>query len=144
MASIRIEVFRGKKGLYEIKDEWDSIVNNLKHKHIFHLYQWHKSYIETLEDNDSDVYYVLMYRDNTPFAIFPIEMSTINIFGLKFNILRIPYDRDMDIVDFIYNKRESNENLLRLIVDNLKTYILCKDCIEILDMFMNSEAPYNV
>ena len=31
-----------------------------------------------------------------------------------------------------------------IVGDNLKTYILCKDCIEILDMFMNSEAPYNV
>lgn len=77
MESITIKVFRGKEGFHEIKNDWDRIVDKIPHKHLFHSYQWYKSYFETLKGADFNSIFVVMYKDDAPLALFPIESCVI-------------------------------------------------------------------
>jgi len=129
MKSISVKLFRGKEGLREIEEEWGNIAAKRNEKHIFHLYQWHKSYIDSLEGKDNNVYYFLFYNNEIPFAILPIEKSIRRVFGIKFNILQIPpffEFSDSDASDLIIDKEFINRDIVHLIVQALKKHIPSK------------------
>jgi hypothetical protein len=117
---VSVRVHRGKKGFYQIQNEWCQLVDMLEYRHLFHLCQWHQSYIETLDDEES-VFFVLMYRNERLIAIFPFEKREKRVFGIKCSLLQIPHDEDMDIVDFICDETENDEDLIDLLVRSLKT-----------------------
>ena len=104
MSSIIIKVFRGKEGFYDIKSDWHSVVDTLNDKHLIHLYEWYKSYIDTRTDTDFNALFLAAYRNSEPIAIFPLEEHVINIIGLKLRVLQVPHCNDIDIVDFIFDK----------------------------------------
>jgi len=145
MASISIKVFQGKEGFHKIKNDWNRIVDTLKDKHLIHLYEWYKSYIDTVDDNDFNAIFLVMYRNSEPFAIFPIEEHVKNIVGFKFRILQVPHCNDIDMVDFIFEKKNDTEKLMELLIDNLEKYLNHKwDCIYFPNVLENSSIYFSL
>ena len=147
MNSIEFKCFQGKEEFYKLETDWNIVVDSLSDKTIFHSYEWHKSYIDSIDDNDISIYFLLMYRDNTPIAIFPIERREIIILGFKYRVLRIPdyCQADHPLFDFIYNKHGCNINIMRHLTNYFnKNNLLSWDCISILNITENSSVYYSI
>jgi hypothetical protein len=147
MQDLKIKSFRGKQGFYNLKDDWNLIVENIKDKTLFDRYEWHKSYIDTLDDNDVSVYFFSLYRANSPVAIFPIERREVGIFKCKYKILRIPdyCQADHPLFDFIYDKSKSNIKVIKDFITALsKNRELSWDCFFLSNILENSSIYFSL
>lgn len=144
MSPISIKVLKGKKGFYELENDWNRIVSMLEGKRLFHIYEWYKSYIETL-DGDRNLFFIVMERDGVPVAIFPLEKSMISILKLKLNVLQIPRCRDAGFGDFIFEQKEDNAHLIEMLVSGLKKHIGRNwYCIIFPNVFEDSSLYYSL
>ena len=117
--NFHVKEFQGKEGLSKIREEWNAITNTLINKRFYHIYQWYESYIDTLESNDADVYFFLLYKGDKPLAIFPLKKIRKKILGIMFKALEIPNHPNIDLSDFIFGNTETKARLL----DSLITYL---------------------
>lgn len=120
MNNTDIRYVRGKDGLLSIKDEWNTLTQTLQSKHYFHTYEFHLSYINSLEEDDSCVHFFLFAEADQPFAIIPLVLRETKVFGIPINVLRTYPDtyRFEGIADFVIG--QTNRPLLNLLLSYLK------------------------
>ena len=86
---ISVERFQGKQGLLSIKDEWNTIVGSMPRKRYFHLYEFHLSYISSLEKDEDSVHFYVILRNQHPIAIVPLVLRTARFLGIPYRIYRL-------------------------------------------------------
>lgn len=118
--NIKIKVVRGKEGLSSIREDWQRLTESMANKEFFQLYQWHRSYIDTIENSPLKVYFILMYQNRTLIAVFPLKNVTRKFFGFKFNVLEVPDHDHIDLSDFIYKNRSVAQKTVELLVNHLR------------------------
>ena len=104
----------------KIRQEWDSLVNSVENKRYFHLYQWYKSYLDTIEDEHQNVYFFLLYEGNVPIGILPLKRVKKKEYGIKFDVLEVPDNPYIDLSDFIIKKDDEIKDFIILLKAYLK------------------------
>src|SRR5258708_21705910 len=107
-----IAAHRGRDGLARIEGDWDRVVRGLERPRFFHFYEWHWSYLEALERDDSAVHFFVAYRDGEPVAVFPLKSGVHLRHGMKLRFLEIPHHPHLPLSDFIRAGREETRRLL--------------------------------
>ncbi len=69
-----VKIVHGREGLYSLKDEWLEVTNSLRNKRFYHLYQWYKSYLESIGKEDNSIYFILLYKNKILQVIFPLRI----------------------------------------------------------------------
>jgi hypothetical protein len=121
-SKIKISVINKKEAFYRLESEWKAISDELTNKTIFHMYEWHKAYVDATEKDVLPIYYIVLYENTRVIAIFPIEIYKKKALIFTFSILRNPdcFTMDAPIRDFIYAQDASERDILKLLLSNLK------------------------
>ena len=109
------KIFDGRKGFNEIQNEWQYIVQGIEQKSIFHLYEWHKSLIDSMDDDyASSLFFIVVYKSDVPIGVVSLKAFEIKLWGMKWNILRIPDFLKLDhpLFDFIIDKSNHDGDLV--------------------------------
>src|SRR5512136_959386 len=85
-----VKVARGRDEFYKIEGIWNDITQAMERKRYYHVYQWYKSYIESAENQRDNVYFFLIFKDNTPVGIIPLVKIKTREFWITFTFLEIP------------------------------------------------------
>jgi CelD/BcsL family acetyltransferase involved in cellulose biosynthesis len=117
---VNIKTFRGLSGLEEIAAEWNLITETMSRKRFFHLVDWFRCYLNTLEDEPNAVLFTIVYFDDMPEAIFPLKWSSQRILGLRLRILQLPSHPHMCLNDFIVARPERLKTYMPLVLMHLK------------------------
>lgn len=88
-AARNFKVFRGKAGFGAIAHEWKKVTDRMSRRRFFHLYEWHRSYLEALAHEDDGIVCFLAYRGNEIEAIFPFQMRKRRRLGITASVLEL-------------------------------------------------------
>jgi hypothetical protein len=124
-ASVQIKIYRGLEGFNKIENDWNCIVDELNQKSLFHMPQWYKSYINASDDKCANLNFFVMYREEYPIAIFPLETfeKTLWKTRMKLRGLKIPQPWETPFGDFIYEKEEVNKPIINILLNNIESYL---------------------
>ena len=115
MEATNIKLLEGREGFDQIqKQDWDLLAGQLNHRGLSHEYEGYKSYVYTI-DNDSKIFFLSMFSGNSLIAICPMESSVKHVLGIKMRVLQNIGAGS----DFIWEKKDSNKNVLKNIIDYL-------------------------
>lgn len=117
---VNIKTFRGLSGLEEIAAEWNLITEAMSRKRFFHLVDWFRCYLNTLEDEPDAVLFTIVYFGDIPEAIFPLKWSSQRILGLRLRILQLPSHPHMCLNDFIVARPERLKTYIPLVLMHLQ------------------------
>jgi len=96
------KVLRGKAGFVDLEQEWKAATNSIPGRRFFHLYEWHRSYVEALEkDGDSLWFFVAYHVDGQIEAIFPLKKTRQRRFGITATVLEAPHHPHLLLKDVL-------------------------------------------
>jgi CelD/BcsL family acetyltransferase involved in cellulose biosynthesis len=114
----QFEVFQGAAGLAAIREDWKHITRALGKPHIFHLYEWYESYLNTM--SDSPVYFVLARRKGAPVGVIPLVMATQRLAGMTLRGLALPHHPHMLLSDAPMTNAGSDNVTIRELIKYLR------------------------
>jgi len=117
---ITVKTSRGLSGLQEIAAEWNLITRSMENKRFFHLAEWHRCYLNALEEDPDTVLFTVVYLDDAPEAIFPLKISSQRMLGLRMRILQLPSHSHMCLNDFVVAKKERVKTYLPIVLKHLR------------------------
>ena len=117
---LSLTLYRGSRGLGELRKAWARLADGMAHKRYFHLHSWYRSYLEALEPHPDQVLFVLIARGDVPLAVFPLMWSVRKVCGLSFRCLEVPSNPHLNLGDFVFDKSTDNAALVRIMVRNLR------------------------
>ena len=120
-ADLQIAVFRGRQGLVQIRQDWQAITDRMvEHRHYFHLWEWHHSYLETIASEPDAAVYHVAYLASVPMAVLPLRSSTMRQGGCRLRILESPYHKHMPLCDIICDPDPEHSDILERMVHHLR------------------------
>ncbi|MCX6880641.1 MAG: GNAT family N-acetyltransferase [Verrucomicrobia bacterium] len=122
IADLQIAVFRGRQGLEQIRQDWKAITDRMVgHRHYFHLWEWHRDYLDTIAvEPDAAVFYVA-YLASVPMALLPLRASTVRQDGCSLRILETPYHKHMPLSDIICDPDPEHSDIPGRMIDYLRS-----------------------
>ncbi len=119
----RIASFRGRQGLGQIREDWTAITDRMVgHRHYFHLWEWHRDYMDTLaSDPDAAVFHVA-YLASVPIAILPLGPSAVRQVGFRFRVLETPYHKHMPLSDMVCDPDPKHSDIPVRMIDYLRNF----------------------
>lgn len=114
-----VKVVQGREGLYSVKDEWLEVTNSLRNKRFYHLYQWYKSYLESIGKDDNPIYFIFLYKNKILQAIFPLRICKKRILIFKFDVLEIPDHPHINLSDFIMSDKVDIQEVIDILKKSL-------------------------
>ncbi len=122
---ITIKSFKGRDGLLLIKDDWIQLTNAIK-KRFLHLYQWYESYVNSIGKHEKEIIFIVLYQEESPILIFPLNISCRKILGFTFDTLEIPDHPHIDLSDIISKNNIDFSEAIKLIQQHLREVIYIK------------------
>jgi hypothetical protein len=90
-------------------------------RHYFHLWEWHRQYLETLAvDPDSAVFYVA-YWASLPVAVLPLRATTMRRAGFTLKVLELPFHKHMSLSDMICDPSLGHADIPRRMMAHLRS-----------------------
>lgn len=119
--SFRVAIFRGSQGLDQIRQDWTAITDRMVgHRHYFHLWEWHRAYLDSLAtEPDASVFYVA-YLASVPMAILPLRLSVVRQAGFRFRVLETPYHKHMPLSDMVCDPAPEHSDIPGRMIDSLR------------------------
>ncbi len=117
-----VKIVHGREGLYSLKDEWLEVTNSLRNKRFYHLYQWYKSYLESIGKEDNSIYFILLYKNKILQVIFPLRICKKRISSFKFDVLEIPYHPHINLSDFIMRDEVDVQEVIDILKKSLDKF----------------------
>ncbi|HKZ03220.1 MAG TPA: GNAT family N-acetyltransferase [Pyrinomonadaceae bacterium] len=115
-----LKVFRGRAGFFELEQEWKTVTNSIPGKRFFHLYEWHRSYVEALEKDDDSLRFFVAYHGGGEIeAIFPLKKTRQRRFGIIATVLEAPHHPHLLLKDILICGDMSHSGLLTDLVEFL-------------------------
>ncbi len=117
-----IAVFQGLRGLEQIRRDWDSITERMTgRRHYFHLWEWHRQYLETLADEPDSALFHVAYRASVPVAVLPLRSTTMRQAGFTLKVLELPFHKHMSLSDMICDPAPGHADIPRLMMAHLRS-----------------------
>lgn len=116
---VTIETHRGLSGLEEIASAWNFINKAMEAKRFFHLADWYRCYLGSLEDKPDDMLFTVVYLDNAPEAVFPLKISSRGIPPFRMRSLQLPSHPHMCLNDFVVANPERAKSYMLLVLKHL-------------------------
>jgi hypothetical protein len=117
---LTIEEFVGLKGLRAVRPIWDRLMVGLAQPKFCQTYDWHASYLESLEAEPEAVRIFSVRRGETPLAVFPLRLSHERMLGVPLRVLRLPTHPALPLSDGVCVDGESGQAGLRALVRSLR------------------------
>lgn len=145
--NLTIETFSGKDGFLSIRDHWESILSGMgEGRRYFHLYEWFKSYLDTLEANPAQVDFHVVFRDAIPVAIFPSCIVSGQLGVIPARLLDIPpspHYGHTPLSDFLCEQNNRNGMLLSYLIGYLRrSRQFDWDCLRLTRILSDSNALF--
>jgi CelD/BcsL family acetyltransferase involved in cellulose biosynthesis len=115
----QIELYCGRQGLANLREEWVRLSTALPRKRFCHLFVWYDAYLSALENRPDDVYFFVCKHAGT-IAVFPFRRSMRRRRGLKLRVLELPHHPHMNLTDFILDPSAGDGTLLRRVIDHIR------------------------
>jgi len=109
----QFEIFRGRDGLASIRDDWNQIAQESDKLRFFQCYEWYESYLDTLAEAYSPVYFVLVRQQSSPVGVIPLMRSIRKIAGLRFRSLELINHSHMPLSDGVFARSDSDGAILQ-------------------------------
>jgi Acetyltransferase (GNAT) domain len=106
-------VFRGKAGFAAIAHEWKRITDTLSRRRFFHLYEWHRSFLEALGGDDGSLVCFLAYLGGDIEAIFPFQMRKSRRLGITANVLELRSHPHLALRDVVIAEGMDHSGLIK-------------------------------
>ena len=101
ITGVSIIPYQGMNGLEALREKWKDVLSGMTRRRFFHLWEWHHSYLECLETEPDAMFFFLFSEGDTPVAVFPLRLSTISKFGVRFNRWTFPSHNHLLLSDII-------------------------------------------
>ncbi|MEI6176290.1 MAG: GNAT family N-acetyltransferase [Verrucomicrobiota bacterium] len=117
----RIAIFRGRQGLEQIRQDWQAITDRMVgRRHYFHLWEWHRDYLDTLADEPDAAVFFMAYLGSVPVAVLPLRSTTVRQAGCRLRILETPYHKHMPLSDMICDPDPVHSDIPRRMMGHLR------------------------
>lgn len=94
-SSITIRVIENNEDFEELKETWNTLLENCEDKNIFLTWEWMFSWWTYFGENSS-LQILLMFKDKIPIAIAPFMISKYNKYFVKYRVLENIGSRHID------------------------------------------------
>jgi CelD/BcsL family acetyltransferase involved in cellulose biosynthesis len=101
----RVEVFQGRSGLDALADEWRALFDALERPSYAQLWEWHRSYLETLAPDPEAVRYCALHDGEGLVAILPLAFAEESIMGLRVQVASLPQHDHLRLGDILVHPR---------------------------------------
>ncbi len=101
ITGVSITPYRGMSGLEALREKWKDVLSGMTRRRFFHLWEWYHSYLKCLEPEPDAMFFFLFSRGDAPAAVFPLRLSTISRFGVRFNLLSFPSHNHLLLCDIV-------------------------------------------
>ena len=120
--AVVIAIFRGRLGLLNIRQDWKEITDRmLGRRHYFHLWEWHRDYLETLVDDPDEAFFLVAYRAKIPMAVLPLCSSTMKQNWCELKILKLPHHKHMSLSDMICDPSPEHADIPGHLIEHLRS-----------------------
>lgn len=102
VASMAVKVLAGKAGYTSLLPEWDRLALG-RGTHFLHFPGWYGAELDVLED-DSQVFFVALYEDDTLFAVLPFQRVFIHRRHVTLPVLQLFYLNEMGVNDVVADR----------------------------------------
>ncbi len=119
---LTIEEFVGREGLRAVRPIWERLMVGLAQPRFCQTYDWHASYLESLEAEPEAVRIFSVRRGETPLAVFPLRLSHERMLGVPLRVLRLPTHPALPLSDGVCVDGESGQAGLRALVHWLRRH----------------------
>jgi hypothetical protein len=128
------------EGLESLRNTWEEVVSGMDHRHFFHLWGWHHSYLQCLETNPNNPLFFLFTKGKTPVAIFPLQFTNISLGGLKLRTLAFPSHSHLPLCDLICHRDALHLPLFQLLREYLRNQNKSWDLIQLPHLLEDASA----
>ncbi|MHB8533903.1 MAG: GNAT family N-acetyltransferase [Sulfuricaulis sp.] len=119
MATINIKRFDSAAGLNALRSDWDRLAYILSPRCFFHVYDWYKSYLDTLELDPSCVHFFAVYRGESLVGIVPLKSSVRYLRGVYLRLLELPHHPHLALRDGLLVSAADNVAIVHALVSHL-------------------------
>src|SRR5215510_1689135 len=116
----QFEIFRGRAGLASIRDDWYRITQTSDKLRFFQCYSWYESYLDTLAEAYSPVYFVMLRQRSSPLGVIPLMQATRKIAGLRFRSLELIRHSHMPLSDGVFARSDYDGAILQGLIGRLQ------------------------
>jgi len=97
---VDIRIYRGPRGLIELGDLWQGLVEDMAERNLVHTYEWHRSFMESLEPHPEAALFVGVWLAGSLEAILPLRPARpLGRFGRRG--LEVPTNPHVPYTDFV-------------------------------------------
>ncbi len=122
---MRVQVFKGRKGLQELAPGWQALTAGLASPRFFHLVEWHKCNLDFLEPDPDSVLYCAFFEGAQLCAILPARKIKRIYGGIRLHALELLQHDHMWLTDIVASASSKKPLSAQHIMDALR------ECTEI-------------
>ena len=120
-ANASVQIYRGMAGLEQLRVSWQTLARRVPDKRFFHLYEWHRCYLDALE-KDQDAAYFLAYLNGGELeAVCPLFLRTRKYCGLRVSCLETATHSHISLNDILCVKKDGAPDYVRAFVQFLSS-----------------------
>jgi CelD/BcsL family acetyltransferase involved in cellulose biosynthesis len=119
-SKLTFRVFQGLEGLRSIAELWDRVLASIEQPEFFYRYVWYETALTTWPADAALTYFVVAYRDETPVAICPLQLSESRAFGLPIRVLSTLDPHAISYSDFVCAPN-AHADLLTALIEELRS-----------------------
>lgn len=97
-----LRLLSGREAVPHVEKAWDQVVARWPDRQFFHLYAWHKSYIEAM-GGERHALFVLIYHRYRPIGVIPLRREQRMLHRLRLRTLAVPTHPQMPLSDLIFH-----------------------------------------
>jgi CelD/BcsL family acetyltransferase involved in cellulose biosynthesis len=94
-------VCRGLDGLAALRPEWERLVAAMEAPRFVHKYAWHRSYLETLDEDPAAVHYFVKSVEDRVVAVLPLRRMRLKRRGIGLRAWVLPYHEILALADIV-------------------------------------------
>ena len=121
-SKFKLKIFKGISGLNEISCDWKKITDSLERKQLWHLYDFYRSYVLTLEEDPEKIFFFVFYNNDEAQAIIPLKMMTRSILGIRMKVFILAGSPHNFYYDYILNNLNQSQEYLSILLDELDNF----------------------
>lgn len=114
-----VDAFTGTGGLSRLKGVWEEIFRRIARPAFYHFFEWHESYLESLEKQPDALAYYLISLSGRPVAIVPLRPAIRTIVGVRVKTMELPYHAHMPLTDVLCSETDTALPLLGVLARDL-------------------------
>lgn len=97
-----LRLLSGREAIPQVQKAWNQVVQDWPDRQFYHLYAWHKSYIEAM-GGERDSLFVLIYYRYRPIGVIPLRRESRTLHRLPLRALTVPTHPQMPLSDLIFH-----------------------------------------